>query len=89
MKKTSQDCEQLMKKMDDDDGCSSKETAIELLKRNKEKKKFRCKVSLEDRNYCQEAILNLRSSCNIDPSVKFPGIRYAVSFCFSYFFSGQ
>ena len=69
----SQENENIMKKMDEDDESRAKDKAIELLRKEKEKKRFKCKVSLEDRNYAQKLIIKNMELCGIDPSLKFPG----------------
>jgi len=63
----------MMKKMDEDDETKAKDKAIELLRKEKEKKRFKCKVSYEDRNYVQKIIFKNMELLGIDPSLKFPG----------------
>ena len=65
--KTSED---LMKKMDQDDATTAKQNAIELLRKEKERKNFKAKVHQEDRKYAQEVFSKF---IGLDVDLKFPG----------------
>ena len=65
--KTSED---LMKRMDLDDATTMKQNAIELLRKEKERKNFKAKDGQEDRKYAQEVFCKF---IGLDVDIKFPG----------------
>ena len=65
--KTSED---LMKRMDQDDATTMKQNAIELLRKEEERKNFKAKDGQEDRKYAQEVFCKF---IGLDVDIKFPG----------------